>query len=387
MPKQTTDRSGRYVSQSSGYKAFVPAPFPPTDIDRDDDLIMALSQADRALARLDGAASVLPDVDMFIAMYVVQEATLSSQIEGTQASMVDVLEVQVDVDDHEKRDGVKEIQNYITAMHHGLRRLPELPVSLRLIREIHGVLMADARGGGPGRTPGEFRRNQNWLGGSSPSNARFVPPPMDSMMAHLGEWEQSVHDRDRFPPLLHIGLLHAQFETIHPFLDGNGRMGRLLVTFLLTERGILARPLLYLSIFFKAHQDEYYNRLQATRDHGDWEGWLRFFIDGVAETAAGATETVRKILALRERDRSRLSELGRKGANAMRLHDYLFSQPVVRVKTVEELLQVTPPTANSLVADLENLGLLRELTGQRRNRSWAYEEYLHIFMEAAQTSQ
>ena len=189
----------------------------------------------------------------------------------------------------------------------------------------------------------------------------------------LAEWERSVHDRDRFPPLLHIGLLHAQFETIHPFLDGNGRVGRLLVTFLLTEGGILTRPLLYLSIFFKEHQDEYYNRLQATRDHGDWEGWLRFFVDGVAETAIGATDTARTILSLRERDRDRLSTLGRKGANALRLHDSLFTQPVIKVKTVEDLLGVSRPTANSLVADLEELGLLRELTGRRRNRSWSYD--------------
>jgi len=206
-----------------------------------------------------------------------------------------------------------------------------------------------------------------------------VPPPVDEMHRCLGEWESAAHDVDRFPPLLHIGLLHAQFETIHPFLDGNGRVGRLLITFLLTERGILARPLLYLSIFFKAHQDEYYRRLQATRDSGDWEGWLRFFVDGVAETAGGATDTVRSILRLREQDRERLSTLGRKGANAMRLHDFLFSQPVIRVRTVEELLGVTPPTANSLVSDLERLGLLHEWTGRRRNRSWIYDEYLRIF--------
>lgn len=386
MKSQSSGRTGHYVLQPAGYRAFIPSPFPPADITVDADLMMALGRADRALARLDGAATVLPDVDLFISMYVVQEATRSSQIEGTQASMVDVLEVQADADSRERRDAVREIQNYVEAMKHGLGRLPDLPVSLRLIREIHRVLMSHVRGGDPGRTPGEFRRSQNWIGGSSPGNARFVPPPVDEMHRCLSEWESAVHDVDRLPPLLHIGLLHAQFETVHPFLDGNGRVGRLLVTFLLTEREILARPLLYLSIFFKAHQDEYYRRLQATRDSGDWEGWLRFFVDGVAETASGATDTVRSILRLREQDRDRLSTLGRKGANAMRLHDFLFSQPVIRVRTVEELLGVTPPTANSLVSDLERLGLLREWTGQRRNRSWIYEEYLRVFRGPADRS-
>jgi Fic family protein len=202
----------------------------------------------------------------------------------------------------------------------------------------------------------------------------------------LDEWEKSVHDADRLPPLLHIGLLHAQFETIHPFLDGNGRVGRLLVTLLLTERGILAQPLLSLSIFFKAHRDEYYDRLQATRDRGDWESWLRFFVDGVAETAAEATDTVRAILHLRDRDRDRLAGLGRKGANALRLHDFLFSQPVVGVKTAQDVLGVTPPTANSLIADLERLGVLRERTGHKRNRSWVYDDYLRLFRSAADRS-
>lgn len=313
-------------------------------------------------------------------MYVVQEATRSSQIEGTQASMVDVLEAQAGADSRERRDAVAEIHNYVAAMRHGLGRLESLPVSLRLVREIHEVLMTDVRGGDAVRTPGEFRRTQNWIGGSSPANARFVPPPIDEMQQALDDWERSVHaDRELFPPLIHIALLHAQFETIHPFLDGNGRVGRLLVTFLLTERGILARPLLYLSIFFKAHQQEYYRRLQATRDDGDWEGWIRFFVDGVAETATTATRTVQSIMELRDRDRERLVQLGRRGANALRLHDHLFTQPVVTVKTIEELLGVTTPTANSLVGDLEEMGLLLEWTGRQRNRSWLYSEYLGLF--------
>ena len=383
MMSPAGDRSGRYVTQPAGYRAFIPSAFPPLDLAVDAELLMALGRADRALARLDGAATVLPDVDLFISMYIVQEATKSSQIEGTQASMVDVFEVQADADDRERRDAVREIQNYIEAMNHGLRRLPDLPVSLRLVGEIHRILMSEVRGGDSARTPGEFRRSQNWIGGSSPGNARFVPPPVDEMNRCLDEWEKSVHNREQIPPLLHIGMLHAQFETIHPFLDGNGRVGRLLVTFLLTEQGVLVQPLLYLSIFFKAHQEEYYRRLQATRDVGDWEGWLRFFVDGVAETATGATDTVRSIIRLRDSDRARLSELGRKGASAMRLHDFLFSRPVITAKTVQEFLGITHPTANSLISDFERLGVLHEWTGHRRNRSWIYKGYLDIFLGSA----
>ena len=378
--KQSSHRVGAYRRQPTGYTAFVPAPFPPRDLKLDDDLILALSRADRALARLDGAASVLPDVDLFISMYVFQEATQSSQIEGTEATLADVVGAEVDPPPPERRDAVHEIQNYVKALRHGLERLAEMPVSLRLIREIHKVLMTGVRGGEPGRTPGEFRLTQNWIGGSAPSNARFVPPPVEDMKDALQEWERAIHQEEQLPPLVRVGLLHGQFETIHPFLDGNGRVGRLLITFLLTEWKILTQPLLYLSIFFKTHQDEYYERLQATRDKGDWEGWLRFFVDGVAETATGATTTVRRILELRERDRGRLSTLGRRSGRAYALHDHLFSSPVVNARTVERVLGVSQPTANSLLRDLESIGLLTEWTGRQRNRSWLYSEYFNIFV-------
>jgi Fic family protein len=305
-------RAGSYVPQPTGYIAFHPAPFPPRDLDMSAALIGSLSEADRSLARLDGAASVIPDVDLFITMYVRDEATRSSQIEGTQATLADVVEDEVAGIDAERRDAVAEIHNYVDALNLGLRRLADLPVSLRLLREIHAELMSGVRGGTVDRTPGEFRRSQNWIGGSSPSNARFVPPPVEQMTDALHEWELAIHTDDGLPPLVRIGLLHAQFETIHPFIDGNGRVGRLLITFLLTEWGILRHPLLYLSGFFRRHVDEYYRRLQLVRDEGDWEGWLEFFLDGVAETAAEATTTVRAILDLRGRDRQRIAELGQR---------------------------------------------------------------------------
>jgi len=313
-------------------------------------------------------------------MYVFREATLSSQIEGTQASLADVVGAQAEMPAPERGDAVREIENYVRALNLGLEKLEELPVSLRLIREIHRELMTGVRGGEASRVPGEFRRSQNWIGGSSPDNARFVPPPVDDMRDALTTWEKAIHDTQRFPPLVHIGLLHSQFETIHPFLDGNGRVGRLLITFLLTEREILARPLLYLSIFFKAHQDEYYARLQSVRDHGDWEGWLRFFVDGVGETARQATTTVRAILDLRERDRTRIVRLGRRSGRAFALHDHLFSSPAVNARTAERVLDVSQPTANRLLNDLEDLGLLIEWTGRQRDKSWLYAEYFNIFV-------
>lgn len=381
MPSQSSTRSGKYVRQPEGHDAFIPTAFPPTDLDIDDDLLLELGVADRALARLDGAASVLPSVEHFIMMYIFVEATSSSQIEGTQATLVEALEADAaSATSDKKPHDVFEILNYVEAMNRGIERLEDLPVSLRLIKEIHGVLMEDVRGGEPVRTPGEFRRSQNWIGGSSPGNARYVPPPVDEMWTALDEWERTIHDKaDAFPPLIHIGLLHAQFETIHPFLDGNGRLGRLLVTFLLMQRGILAKPLLYLSIFFKEHRDEYNDRLQSTRDHGAWEDWLRFFVSGVSEVAREATRTVQAILELRERDRATLSEMGARSGNALRLHEELFSRPVVTSKMVQSMLTMSQPTADRLLKDLEDLGLLREWTGQRRNRSWIYSDYVSVF--------
>ena len=381
MPTQSSKRAGEYVRQPEGYASFVPGPFPPVDLATGDELLLELGQADRALARLDGAASVLPAVEHFITMYVFQEAAMSSQIEGTQATLIEALEAEArGTPTTEGHDDVQEILNYVGAMRLGLERLDKLPVSQRLITEIHASLMTGVRGGEPARAPGEIRRSQNWIGGASPSNARFVPPSVDDMMTALGVWETSIHDsRATLPPLIHIGLLHAQFETIHPFLDGNGRVGRLLITFLLTERGILREPLLYLSSFFKQHQDEYYARLQSVRDHGDWEGWLRFLLMGVYEVAEAATGTVQAILDLRETDRDVLSRMGARSGNALRLHDHLFSHPIVNSRQVQEFLEVSQPTADALLDALETSGLLVERTGRRRDRSCVYGRYVDLF--------
>lgn len=382
MPTQRSTRAGTYRRQPEGFHAFIPSAFPPSDLAIDESLLLALSKADRALARLDGAASVLPDVDHFVMMHVFQEAALSSQIEGTQATLVEALEANAaDTAGTEERDDVQEILNYVHAMRLGLDRLADVPVSKRLIEEIHSTLMEDSRGGDPVRTPGEIRRTQNWLGGSSPSNARFVPPPVEEMRQALSEWENAVHDATwTLPPLLSIGVLHAQFETIHPFLDGNGRVGRLLITFLLTEKRILAQPLLYLSVYFKKHRDEYYARLQAVRDDGDWEGWLRFFVEGIEAVAKTATATVQSILSMRERDRETLAGLGARSGNALLLHDSLFTRPVVQSKMVQQLLDVSQPTADSLLSAMEEVGILVEWTGRRWSRSWIYREYTTLFV-------
>jgi Fic family protein len=372
-------RAGSYVTQPTGYVAFHPASFPPADLQLSPALIGSLSRADQALARLDGAASVIPDVNLFITMYIRDEATRSSQIEGTQATLADVVEAEVALLDEERRDAVAEIQNYIAALDLGLRRLADLPVSLRLLREIHAELMSGVRGGTADRTPGAFRRTQNWIGGSSPSNTRFVPPPVEQMQAALHEWELSVHADDDLPVLVKIGLLHAQFETIHPFIDGNGRVGRLLITFLLTEWGVLRHPLLYLSGFLRRHVDEYYRRLQSVRDDGNWEGWLVFFLDGVTDTATEAAATVRAILDLRERDRQRIADLGQRAANAYRLHDHLFSVPLTTAADAQEALEVSQPTANRLLRDLGHVGILTEVTGRPRNQRWLYTDYLALF--------
>ncbi len=379
--RQSSTRSGRYVTQQWGYDAFIPNSLTKLKLDLSNEFWNLHSQADRALARLDGAATTFPEPDLFVFMYVMREATLSSQIEGTQASLVDLLEYEAEIERAERRVPVAEVSNYIAALKHGRARLSELPLSLRFLREVHEKLMHNTRGGEASRTPGEFRRSQNWIGGSSPSNAFYVAPPVAEMNDALSDWEKYMHTPVEWPPLVHIGMLHAQFETIHPFLDGNGRIGRLLIALLLIERGLLAHPILYLSIFFKTHRAAYYQRLQATRDDGDWEGWLRFFLEGVLTVATEAADTVRNIMTLREQDRMRVQELGRRTGVAHQLLDFLFKQPIVTVNTVRKQLDVSKPTANALVAALEEIELLKETTGMKRNRVFAYDEYLRLFAE------
>ena len=293
-------RAGQFVRQIEGYTAFIPAPLPPDPPPAlDGETIKLLSQADWALGRLDGVTSILPNPDLFVAMFVRQEAVLSSQIEGTQSTLEDVLQFEAETGADVPKD-IGDVVNYVAAMNYGLTRLNELPLCLRLIREIHERLLRGARGGE--KTPGEFRRTQNWIGppGCSLATALFVPPPFHAMHAALADLERFLHDTLAFPVLVHCALAHAQFETIHPFIDGNGRIGRLLITFLLCQREILHHPLLYLSSYLKAHRSEYYDRLTAIRLSGDWEGWIRFFLRGVFEVSQAASATARKILELRE---------------------------------------------------------------------------------------
>ena len=379
------DRAGRFITQPTGYRAFIPAPLPPDPpMVLDGDLLALLSEADIALGRLDGLVRVIPDPDFFVSMYVRREAVLSSQIEGTQSTLEDLLEVELEPDIQDPHTDVGDIVNYIAAMNHGLSRIDELPLSLRLIREIHAELLRDDRGSHA--TPGEFRTSQNWIGaaGASLSQATFVPPPVAEMKQALSDFERFLHEGDETALLIRVGLAHAQFETIHPFIDGNGRVGRLLITFLLAHGGALRAPLLYLSYYFKLHRAEYYDRLMAVRLRGDWEGWLRFFLRGVAETAEQATDTAERIFELRERNRALvLNETGTKG---LLLLSILFQRPLVNVNAVSRALDVAFPTANRLVASFEELGLLREVTGQRRSRLFRYEPYLQLFDEPPSAS-
>src|SRR2546428_11743174 len=332
-------RAGRYVRQTEGYQAFLPAPYPPSDLRLNPPLLALLSQADMELGRLVGAAEILPNPDLFVRMYVRREAVLSSQIEGTQASLMDVLEYEAMRARSERTIDVQEVSNYVSALRYGLRRTAALPLSLRLIREIHARLMRGARGGEPSKTPGAFRRSQNWVGGPSPAPARYVPPPVPEMNEALNLFEKALHDPTPFPVLVIVGLAHAQFETIHPFLDGNGRMGRLLITFLLCEFKVLREPLLYLSIFFKQHRQEYYDRLQAVRDHGDWEGWLSFFLAGLGNVARDGTETARQGGQLPGRLRGGLpGKLGRPPWNGVCPLRALVRHPLVARKSGGKLV-------------------------------------------------
>lgn len=376
----TSTRAGTYIKQAGGFEAFMPAPLPPPDLVVTSKMQMLLSKADLAIGRLDGVIEVIPSPDRFVYMYVRREAVLSSQIEGTQASLMDVLEYEAQEEKATAGVDVREIINYIKAMSHGLSRLTDLPISRRLICEVHKELMTGVRGGEPQKTPGEFRRSQNWIGGGSPATARFVPPPAEHVAENFADLENFLHDDEALPPLIKAGLAHAQFETIHPFLDGNGRTGRLLITFWLVERGILRKPLLYPSLYFKEHREEYGERLQAIRDKGEWERWLEFFLDGVAQVADEAYQTALQIFSLREQDRKRIAEsLGRRAPTALLLLDELLKQPMVRTRTVQDLISVSQPTATSLLESLVEVGILRELTGRQRYRMYSYEEYLALF--------
>jgi Fic family protein len=387
QPKPATSgsaqRAGRYVRQPAGYRAFVPEALPPVPPVRMTSSLQAhLSQADRALGRLDGSIQTLPNPDLFVFMYVRKEAVLSSQIEGTQSSLQDVLAAEAQILSPDRPQDVTEVVNYVRAMNHGLDRLATLPVSVRLIREIHGRLLEGVRGAH--LTPGEIRTSQNWIGpaGCTLSEATFVPPPPHEVARLLSDLERFLHAESDLPLLVKIGLAHAQFETIHPFLDGNGRVGRLLITFLLCEQKVLLKPVLYLSHYFKRHRQHYYDRLQAIRDAGDWEGWLAFFLTGVGEVSAQATDTARRILALREEHRRAIADqLGRAAGNGHRVLEYLYEHPIVSVADVQGLIGTTYTAANELVARLTTAGILQEITGYVRNRRFRYEAYVRLFNE------
>ena len=384
QPDRTT-RAGRYFSQPAGYRAFIPAALPPDPpIQIAGELQRLLSEADRALGRLDGSVQTLPNPDLFVYMYVRKEAVLSSQIEGTQSSLQDLLAAEAHVLGEGRPRDVDEVVNYVRAMNHGLARLSDLPVSVRLIREIHEELLKGVRGAK--LTPGELRRSQNWIGpgGSTLAQATFVPPPPSEVPTTLGALETFLHQQDDLPLLIKIGLAHAQFETIHPFLDGNGRVGRLLITFLLCERGALAKPVLYLSHYFKRHRQEYYDRLQAVRATGDWEGWLSFFLRGGAEVSMQAADTARRILELREQHRRSITEhLGRAAGNGHRVLEQLYEQPIMSVTDVRALIGTTFPGANQIVQRLVDLKVLSEITGQVRHRRFRYDAYVRLFDEEA----
>jgi len=376
-------RAGSYVSQIGGYKAFVPKPLPPDPpIQLDNEMILLLSQADMALGRLDGMSTTLPNVDLFVAMYVNKEAVLSSQIEGTQASLIDVLAFEADAAFPENPQDIEEVINYINALNYGLEQLDKIPISLRLIREIHHLLMQGVRGAD--RQPGEFRSSQNWIGnpGDTKETAKFMPPSPTDMDKALDDLEKFIHKEVSLPLLLKVGLVHAQFETIHPFLDGNGRMGRLLITFILCSEEVLRRPLLYLSYFFKANRFEYYGYLQKIRDEGDWESWLKFFLQGVNEVARQATTTANNIVLLRERHRGVIAtNFPRSAGPAYQLLEYLYKRPIITANGVTTVTGLSYQNANRLVLKFQEIGLLRQMDTYQRNRRFVYSDYLAMFAD------
>ena len=372
--------TGRYEATTTigeRVEAFVPAALPPRPpLDLSGDLNTLVERAALALGRLDSASVLLPDTALFLYSYVRKEAVLSSQIEGTQSSLSDLLLFEIEEAPGAPLDDVAEVSGYVRALEHGLARLRGgFPVTARLIKEMHAKLLE--RGRGSDKQPGEFRRSQNWIGGTRPGNAHFVPPPHTEVPSCISELERFVHDESSdLPRLVTAGLAHAQFETIHPFLDGNGRIGRLLITLLLCDFGVLHEPLLYLSLYFKEHRDEYYRLLDLARLEGDWEAWLGFFLQGAAETADEAVATARDLGRLFGQDRGRIQALGRRAGSALRVHDSLKERPLVSLAEVVARSGLSFPAASKAMDELVAMGIARELTGKKRNRVFAYDRYL-----------
>ena len=376
-------RLGRFVETTAAgerVRSFVPPPLPPSPPIDALGLLERLSLAERALGRLDGITMLLPRQELFLYMYVRKEAVLSSQIEGTQSTLSDLLRFETGAQEGQPIDDIREVSNYVDAMMYGLERLKELPLSLRLIREMHERLLQSGRGGT--KDPGEFRRSQNWIGGTRPGNALYVPPPVTELDGCLGALENFMHEKQsRLPALIKAGLLHVQFESIHPFLDGNGRIGRLLVTLYLCVQGVLRKPLLYLSLYLKTRRADYYRLLQEVRERGAWEAWLEFFLEGVEETANQAFEAATRIVELFKRDRELITTESERAGSALRVHELLQTQPYFTSNQLVERTGLTAPTVNAALADLERLGIVEEVTGRKRGRVFAYRGYLSILNE------
>jgi len=366
-------------------RAFVPLPLPPVpSLEVAGVRQVLLERATLAVGRLDSISTLLPDPHLFLYSYVRREAVISSQIEGTQSSLSDLLLFELEVAPGSPADDVVEVSNYIAALNHGMKRLRAgFPLSNRLLREMHGVLMAKGRGSD--KQTGEFRRSQNWIGGTRPGNAHYVPPPPEEVDACMGALELFLHDdRAGLPVLLKAALAHVQFESIHPFLDGNGRLGRLLIAMLLHQGGLLAEPLLYLSLYLKQHRAEYYDLLDRVRRNGDWEAWVDFFLKGVEQTASGAVQTARRLVTLFEEDARRIQRSGRASANALSVIHALRQRPAITLRHLRDECRMTFPTATKSMQLLVGLGIVRELTGQRRNRVFVYDAYLKILNEGGQ---
>lgn len=380
--------TGEYLNGSlagSHYRAYVPKPLPPDPaLDFDTRLVAAVERANQALGRLDGITLMLPDPDLFLYQYVRKEALLSSQIEGTQSSLSDLLLFELDEAPGVPVDDVEEVSNYVAALNYGLKRMREenFPLSLRLIREMHAVLLRGGRGSR--QAPGEFRTSQNWIGGRTPAMAAFVPPPPDRLDDCLRDFENFLHTpRSQMSPLIKAALAHVQFETIHPFNDGNGRIGRLLIALMLCAEGVLREPSLYLSLYFKTRRQDYYDQLDTVRRSGDWESWLRFFLDGVESTSQQAVETAQKTLRLFAEDRERVRALGRRAGSALQVFEQFIRRPILDAPAIHRSLRVAAPTVRAAIKALHDLRLVNEITGQRRNRVWVYSDYYALLSEGA----
>ncbi len=383
-----SNRAGSLILCSTStepFQAFIPHPLPPNPpLQLDENHQELIEKANRALGRLDGVTMLLPDTSLFLYLYIRKEALLSSQIEGTQSSFSDLLLHESNEASGVPIDDVMEVSNYVAALNHGLQRLREgFPLSLRLIREIHGVLLSKGRGSE--KEPGEFRRTQNWIGGTRPGNAFFVPPPPEKIIGCMGDLENFLHqEKSRISVLIKAALSHVQFESIHPFLDGNGRVGRLLITFLLCAEGVLTEPLLYLSLYFKTNRQEYYDLLQKVRIEGDWESWVHFFLTGIVKTAEQAAGTAKRILDLFEHDRQKIESLGRAANSALRVYQLLQSKPIVSIQNAANHLKLSVPTTITSINHLQRIGILKEMTGRKRKRLFLYQRYLEILNEGTE---